>query len=112
MPRRPRPRLFLWAVLGLLLAVMPGSGALAAPEQELRARLLNWTEDFNAGRAERICDLFSLGLVARFQGVAERGYDAQCRLLRESLGRADRRFHYDLAIHEIIVAGGLAVSVR
>lgn len=81
----------------------------ANADHDIRLALRTWTEDFNAGRADRVCDLFSRSLVAQFHGTAPRGYAEQCRLLQTSLAPGPKRFHYDLKINEVIVAGNLAV---
>ena len=52
----------------------------AASRAEIAAALTQWTADFNAGRADKVCDLFSRDLRADFRGQPERGYDGQCDL--------------------------------
>ena len=68
-----------------------------------------WTDAFNAGRADRICDLFAPDLRYDYRGFPERGFDDVCRLLRASLGDRTRSYRYALLIKEILVAGDLAV---
>lgn len=81
----------------------------AASRAEIAAALTQWTADFNAGRADKVCDLFARELRADFRGQGERGYDAQCALLRKSLGDGARNFAYAFAIKEILVWGDAAV---
>lgn len=83
----------------------PAGDAAAA----IRATLARWTEDFNAGRADRLCDLFAAELRYDYRGFPERDHDAVCGLLRRSLGDANRHYVYALDLREIIVAGDLAV---
>jgi hypothetical protein len=56
----------------LILALSLASPALAAAEDDARAEirraLLQWTADFNARRADKVCDLFEPGLIYDFQG--------------------------------------------
>ena len=78
-------------------------------EQAVRSALAAWNADFNAGNAERICDLFAPDLRYDFPGFPERGYDDICALLKSSLGDATRTFSYALDIREVIVSGDLAV---
>jgi uncharacterized protein (TIGR02246 family) len=75
----------------------------------IRAALTQWMADFNAGRAEKVCDLFARDLVAQYRGQPERGYDALCDLLKRSLADPGKTYSYALAIKEILVEGNLAV---
>jgi uncharacterized protein (TIGR02246 family) len=75
----------------------------------IRAALMQWMADFNAGRAEKVCDLFARDLVAQYRGQPERGWDALCDLLKRSLADRDKSYSYALAIREILVEGDLAV---
>ena len=45
----------------LLLLAVPGVPAAAEEDAatEIRAALTQWTEDFNAGRTDKVCDLFA-----------------------------------------------------
>jgi ketosteroid isomerase-like protein len=81
----------------------------AASRAEIEAALTQWTADFNAGRADQVCDLFSRELRVDFRGVPERGYDAQCDLLKKALGDGARTFSNAFAIKEILVWGDTAV---
>jgi steroid delta-isomerase len=71
--------------------------------------LVQWMEDFNAGRADKICDLFAPDLRANVRAQPERGHAAQCELLRGSLGDRTRTFRYALNIREIWVRGDTAL---
>ena len=47
--------------------------------------LAQWMADFNAGDAEKICDLFALDLRYDYRGQPERRYGDICALLHRSL---------------------------
>lgn len=98
------------AALALVLLAAPASRAVAeSAEDVIRATFEQWTKDFNAGKADRVCALFAPELRYDFRGYPERGYDDICTLLHRSLADASRRYTYDLDIREIIVADDLAV---
>lgn len=103
------------AVAGPLLAAallwsgaQPASAADKARAQ-IAAALRQWMADFNAGRADKVCDLFARDLRVDFRGQPERGYAATCRLLKRSLADRTRRYSYSLRIKEILVRGDMAV---
>ena len=101
------------AVLALSLAALALSAG-AAPARaddaaDIRGRLEQWTDDFNAGRADAVCDLFSKEAISDYRGQPERTYDDICALLKSSIADKARQFHYQADIHEIIVEGSLAV---
>jgi uncharacterized protein (TIGR02246 family) len=83
--------------------------AIAADADDIRARLEQWTEDFNRGRADVVCDLFSKEAISLYRGQPERNYDAICDLLQKSLADPARDYRYELDLREIIVEGNLAV---
>lgn len=85
------------------------TNANADAETAIRAALTQWTEDFNARRDDRVCDLFAPDLRYDFRGYPERGYSDICTLLRRSLADKSRTFTYALNIREIILAGDLAI---
>jgi steroid delta-isomerase len=90
---------------GACLAQSSGEPAQA----QIRAALAAWTEDFNAGRADKVCALFAPDAIANVRGAAERDYQAICELLQRSLRDRSRSYRYSHAIKEILVAGDLAV---
>ncbi len=97
---------FLAAALFATLLPLP---ALAGAEDDIRARILQWTDDFNAGRVEPVCDLFSKDLLSTVRGQGDRDYETRCDILTKSLADPARDFHYEVDIHEVIVEGDLAV---
>ena len=93
----------------LMVAPLTASASDDVSRAEISAALAQWTTDFNAGRADKVCDLFARELRADFRGQSERGYDAQCDLLKRSLADPARVFSYAHAIKEILVWGDVAV---
>jgi ketosteroid isomerase-like protein len=98
---------FLVALLSFCVSnVIP---ALADPAADIRAALTQWTDDFNAGRADKVCGPFAPDLRANVRGVAERDYGALCDLLQSSLKDRSKHYTYALDIKEIRVWGEVAV---
>jgi ketosteroid isomerase-like protein len=98
---------FLTAILLALLS--PAAAQFASPDADIRAALTQWRDDFNAGRADKVCDVFAPSLRADVRGVAERDFDAQCALLHSVLGDPSRSFSYALDLKEIVAEGDMAV---
>lgn len=98
-------------IAALLVALLAATmAALADDRADIAARLKQWAEDFNAGRADRVCDLFSKDLSADIQGAAPgRTYDEQCAILRRALADQSKSFAYAPLIHEITVLGDTAI---
>ena len=98
---------------GALLAAaasLPASAQTADEEQAaIRAALLKWSADFNAGDATAACGLFAPNLRYDYRGAPERNAHDMCDLLHRSLADKARRFRYSPDIKEIIVSGELAV---
>lgn len=102
-------RILAWLAL-IALLVPAAARADPAAESAIRAALERWTDDFNARRADRICDLFAPELRYDYRGFEERGFDDICALLRRSLADKQRVFNYEPPwVKEVIVAGDLAV---
>jgi steroid delta-isomerase len=98
------------ALIALTLLAAPLSAAAAErAEDEVRAALAKWTQDFNAGNAEAVCTLFSPELRYDFRGYPERGFADICALLKRSLADGSKRYAYVLEIREILVSGDMAV---
>jgi ketosteroid isomerase-like protein len=94
----------------MLAFASPAAAQGDTPAQAtIRATLTQWMVDFNAGRADKVCDLFARDVVAQYRGQPERRYDALCDLLKRSLGDRSKSYRYALAIKEILVEGDLAV---
>jgi steroid delta-isomerase len=109
-PHRPT---MAWTVpLGacaLLLFATP-VGAQDDAAGEVRATLMQWRDDVNAGEVERLCDIFAPDLVVTYRGTPERGYAAFCRQLETAVADSTLELHYDLEIEEIIPAGDLVAA--
>lgn len=93
--------------LALLLGAAPGHAQSA--EVAVRAALARWTEAFNSGDREGVCDLFAPDLVATNRGRADRGFDELCAQLRRVLADPGRRYRYAAAIQDVMTSGDLAV---
>jgi ketosteroid isomerase-like protein len=96
------------AVLFVLMCGLPAVARAETPDAEIRAALEHWMADFNAGHADKICDLFAPSLRADVAGAVERDFDAQCQLLRQALGDPERSFSYALDLKEILAEGDMA----
>jgi steroid delta-isomerase len=95
-------------MLALMLSA-PGLSWASDAGGEIRSALAQWTDDFNAGRADKVCDLFAKDVRADVAGADERDYTAICDLLTHSLNDKTRRYHYAMDIKEILVFGDVAV---
>ncbi len=93
----------------MLLALPAAAGTEQGAEGQIRSALGKWTQDFNTGKAEAVCSLFSPELRYDFRGYPERDYADICARLNRSLGDASKKYVYALDIREILVSGGLAV---
>jgi len=96
----------------LMVASVCAAQAAARPadaESAIRVALTKWAADFNAGRTQTVCDLFSRDLRYDYRGHPERNYRDICDLLRRSLTDRTKRYAYTLAIKDILVSGELAV---
>ena len=91
-----------------LVCVVAAGPALASPEAEIRGRLEQWRDDFNAGRADRVCALFAPDLVASYLGRPDIDHAGQCGQLHRALAMPDRKFRYGLEIQDILADGDLA----
>jgi len=101
-----------FCLFACLLASFAGSRALAAPdppEAEIRAALTQWTSDFNAGHADKVCDLFAPSLRADVRDAAERDFDTQCKLLRKALADPEHASSEAFNLKEIVTEGDMAV---
>ena len=74
----------------------------------MRARLVKWTDDFNAGKAEESCDLFAPELRYDYRGLPERNYQEMCAGLRRALTDPSKHYSYGLAIKDIFAFGDMA----
>lgn len=103
-----------WVLLTTgLLGLTPVPALAQSPEQDAAAvekALRDWTENFNAGRVDMLCDLFAPELIANYRGQPEKTYDSLCAALQADLSGGPKQYRYDLDLHEIIVDGDLAVA--
>ena len=76
---------------------------------QIRQALAQWTENFNAGRTDKVCDLFAADVRADVRGAAERDHAAICNLLVSSLKDESKHYSYAMDIKEVLVFGDVAV---
>ena len=99
---------YLIAVALLIAFAAPAAAETASGEAEVRAALKQWMADFNAGRADKICDIFAPTLRADVDGFPERGFDVQCKVLQTVLADPEHSLSYALDIKEILADGDMA----
>jgi len=104
--RLPRSNLLLLAAT-ILATVLFGAHAKADDADDIRQRLLQWTDDFNSGRKEAACDLFSKTLQSTVQGQGEADYATRCALIAKAIDDPSRDFRYSVDIKDIGVDGDL-----
>lgn len=98
------------AALALLFLLPPAAAQPAnAARTAITAALTDWTRDFNAGAAGKVCRLFAPDLRYDFGKAPEGGFDQLCRRLRRALADRGKRYSYSFRIKEILVSGDLAV---
>ena len=99
-------RVVIAAVAMMLYTAAARAGDDAAA---IENRLKQWAEDFNAGRAQKVCDLFAPDLVANYRGQPEKDFDTLCSALQRDLTAGRRDYRYVLELNEVMVSGDLAV---
>ena len=102
-------RTLIWSGALCFAFTCPAAQADSAAQAEIRTALTQWTADFNAGNADKVCGLFAPDLIAQYRGQPERDYNALCGVLKRSLSDRSKSYQYSLVIKEILVAGDLAV---
>jgi ketosteroid isomerase-like protein len=97
-------------LIGLLAAlVTPAAAQPVTLDKEIRAVLTQWRDDFNAGRADKVCDIFAPTLRADVDGFPnERGYEEQCKLLKAALADPEHTHSYTLDLKEVLADGDMA----
>src|ERR1700722_9959275 len=110
--KRPEPRsdsirtekalIVMIAVVTFFVAMLPCAIAqTASDEPDIRATLKQWMADFNAGRADKVCDIFAPVLRADVRGAGERDFDARCKLVRVALADRERSLPSGLDIGDM-----------
>ncbi len=108
MPSRIRP-VFAAMFAALTWLLSPQVNAEADPEQQIRAALEQWRQDFNDRKPDKICDLFATDLLYDFKGLPEQNYTLLCDRLHKALAVETPNITYGLRIKEVLVSGDLAV---
>jgi steroid delta-isomerase len=106
-----RPGVGATAALATFLLSLSSTVPVLADDaaMEVKSALTRWMADFNAGKTERICDLFAPDVRADFRGYPTRDHQAVCDLLIKSLTDKTRVFSYALDIKEVLMLGDVAV---
>ncbi|MBI5323211.1 nuclear transport factor 2 family protein [Bradyrhizobium sp.] len=99
---------YLIAIVLLTAFATPVPAQPVSGEAEVRAALKQWMTDFNAGRADKVCDIFAPTLRADVDGFPERTFDIQCKVLQTVLADPDHSLSYALDIKEILADGDMA----
>jgi steroid delta-isomerase len=108
------PQRFIAVVSVAAMLILALSSLLAAEPADtvdqaaIRARLVQWTDDFNAGKVPESCDLFASELRYDYRGLPERNYQDMCAGLRRALTDPSKHYSYGLAIKDIFVFGDMA----
>jgi len=112
-PRRPNrnPRRRAAAAFALMSAFTAPLASARAEDAaaEIRGALAQWTADFNAGRTDKVCDLFATEVRADVRGAPERDHTAICDVLVRSLKDETKHYSYAMDIKEVLVFGDVAV---
>jgi uncharacterized protein (TIGR02246 family) len=91
-------------------AVQTAAADSDADKAAIVQRLQRWTAAFNAQDAAGVCDLFAPDLLYSIPEVVRGTRETMCSNLAALQGRSDIKLHYDNpAVHEIVVAGDVAV---
>ena len=102
-----------FAIMFVFAAMAPNAiaedEAAADAAAEIRQALAQWTDDFNAGRTDKVCDLFAADVRADIRGAPERDHAAICDLLVSSLNDESKRYRYAMDIKEVLVFVDVAV---
>jgi ketosteroid isomerase-like protein len=100
--------IYFIAVALLIAFAAPAAAETASGDAEVRAALKQWMADFNAGKADKICDIFAPTLRADVDGFPERTFDVQCKVLQTVLADPEHTLSYALDIKEILADGDMA----
>jgi ketosteroid isomerase-like protein len=109
--KRTWTRAIAASVLATLLAASyaPADDSTAAAQNQIRAELEKWTQDFNTRNpSAAVCSLFAPDLISNFQGQPEDSYGSLCANLQMALADPTKTYHYDLELKEIIVSCDIA----
>jgi steroid delta-isomerase len=96
------------ALFAAIVTLSAACGTNSTAEAEIKSALTQWMADFNAGKTNKVCDLFAPDLKSDFRGQPERNFEQLCALLQKSLKDEARSVAYALDIKEIIVSGDMA----
>ncbi|MGC2410940.1 MAG: hypothetical protein WA441_13345 [Methyloceanibacter sp.] len=78
-------------------------------QAEIRSALTQWTTDFNAGNADKVCELFEPDVLADIRTEPEQNYRIICDRLKHVLNDSTRSYSYSSDIKEILDFGQMPV---
>lgn len=100
----------LWFVIILFASLRPALAADDAMQAEIRSALTQWSADFNARKADKVCALFALDVRADIRSQPERNHEGICDVLTRSVNDSTRSYAYSQPdIKEILIFGDVAV---
>ena len=103
-------RSLMFAVLSAaVVGIAPSFADERAGQDEIKARLLNWSKAFNSRDAATVCELFADDIVSDAPGAHDAGKRAICDRLTKVLADRTRELAYTPEISEIIVQGNTAI---
>ena len=97
------------ALSTVLLSLCSAPVLAGDPAVEVKEALTQWMADFNAGKTDRVCDLFAGDVRGDYRGYPTRDHQAICDLLTKSLADSTRDFSYALDIKEALAFGDVEV---
>jgi len=76
----------------------------SADQAAIGAALLQWIQDFNAQRADKVCELFETDVMADIRETeSPQTFDLVCQRLKRAVGNQTRTYSYSPDIKEILV---------
>jgi ketosteroid isomerase-like protein len=105
----PNTLRILFMALSMAVCLHPADAADDDAQAAIRRALLQWTADFNARRADKVCDLFAPDLKADICTAPEQTYQIVCDRLKRVLSDNAHSYAYGLDIKEILEFGDIAV---
>lgn len=104
----PLRRLLILA--SFALATGPARADADTDKLAIAVRLTNWAQAFNARDQAGVCALFAPDLVATMPGQPDISRETFCADLASRIADRSKAMSYALRIHEIIVAGDIAIA--
>lgn len=78
--------------------------------QEFEKIFTEWSLAFNQKDLNKTCALFSRSVVANYQNVPAKNYDALCKGFKDVFQQDEKQYHYHFKLNNVYVSGNLAVA--